>query len=67
MVGRKERIVPMWAKLRNKLDVEHPTPLIDQVYAECTQRAAAVDDDAVRAKTGIFHRITKVKLGTGIS
>ena len=40
MVGRKESLAPIRAKLRKKIELADPRPVIDQVYLECTQRAA---------------------------
>ena len=38
MVGQKKKDMgPMWRNLQKEIDLEDPTPLIDQVYVGCTQ------------------------------
>ena len=58
MVGRKESSAPMWAKLCQKIDLEDPTKLIDQVFLGCTHREATIDEGTIRTKTERFQRIT---------
>ena len=58
MVGRKESLAAIWAKLRKKIDSDDPTPLIDLVYLGCTQRAATIDEASIKAKTELFPIIT---------
>ena len=41
---KKEARHPMWKNLRQHVDVDDPTPLLNQVYLWCTQRAAENDD-----------------------
>ena len=57
LVRRKESMGPMWRTLRMRLGLEELTPLLDDVYLGCTQRAAAVADSMVSAKTELFQRI----------
>ena len=36
--GKKNNLKPLWDKLMKQVDLEEPTPLLDQVYLGCTQR-----------------------------
>ena len=40
----------MWLKLKKKIDLKDPTPLIDQVYLGCTQRASITKASKFKAK-----------------
>ena len=55
MAGRRESLAPMWAILRKNIELEDPIPLVDQVYLVCTQRAATVDEEAIRTQTEMFQ------------
>ena len=48
----------MWAKLREKIELEDSTPLVDEVFLECTQRTATVDEETIRTTTEMFRRMT---------
>ena len=49
----------LWGlNLRKKIDLEDPTPLIDQVFLRCTQRAATNNEETIRTKTEMFQRTT---------
>ena len=47
------------ARLRKVIDLEDPTPLVDQTYLGCTQSAATIDEDTIRTNTKVFQRMTK--------
>ena len=55
MVGRKESLAPTDAKLRKKIDLEDASPLVDQVFLGCSQRAATVDEESIKTKTELFQ------------
>ena len=38
MAGLEQNVKPMWARLRNKLDLEDDVPLHDTVYLGCNQK-----------------------------
>ena len=57
-VGCEESLAPRWAEMRKKIDLEEPTPLIDQVDVGCTQRAATVDEETITTKTELLQNIT---------
>ena len=46
-----------------EIDLEHLTPLIDQVYLGCTQREAKVDLQAVQSETELFKKVNNDKGG----
>ena len=52
---------PMWKILQIKIDIEDPTPFIDQVYLSCTQREAKVDPRAVHSKNELFNKLTTTR------
>ena len=43
LVGKKQNMRPTWQIQHQEIDLEDPTPVIDQVYSECTQTEAKVD------------------------
>ena len=51
MVGKKEHVNPRWKVLRNDIDLEEPTPLLNQVSLDCIQRDAGVDHHALQAQS----------------
>ena len=53
MEGKKPNMVSMWKILQKEFDLEDPTPSVDQMYMECTQREATVDPKAVQFNTEI--------------
>ena len=61
MVGREERLAPMWRNLREGIDLEELASLLDQVYLGCTRRAESTDESTIPAKTALFQRITPRK------
>ena len=48
----------MWKRLENKIDLEGPTPIMNQVYLGCSQRPAEVDEQIIASKAEFFKRIT---------
>ena len=62
MIGKKQNMDPMWKILQIEIDIENPTPSIDQVYLSCTQREAKVDPRAVHSKNELFNKLTKKAL-----
>ena len=46
------------ARLRKVIDLEDPTPIVDQTHLGCTQSAATIDEDTIRTKTEVFQRMT---------
>ena len=56
MVGRKESWAPMWATLRKMIELEDPTPSIDDAFLECILRAATVDEDSIKTTTEMIRR-----------
>ena len=38
MAGKKESVLTMCKKVVNKVDLEEPTPTIDQEHVGCTQQ-----------------------------
>ena len=50
MTGKEENRSKMNARLKMQVDVEDPTPLLDQVSFGCTQREAEVNDRRVMRK-----------------
>ena len=61
MVGKEQHNGPMWTILQKEIDLEYPTPVIDQVYLGCTQREAMVDPQAVHSETDLFKKLTTTK------
>ena len=43
--------------MQNKVDLEDPTSLLDQVYLECTQRAAQGNHRIVMGKQKLFSKL----------
>ena len=44
--------------IAEKIDLEEPTPLTDQVYLGCTQRESATIQSSVKIKSDFFAEIT---------
>ena len=61
MVGKEQHNGPMWTILQKEIDLEYPTPVIDQVYLGCTQREAMVDPQAVHSETDLFKKLTTTR------
>ena len=55
MVGKKQN-THVENSPKKKIDLEDPTPFIDQVYAGCTYREAKVDALAVQSKTELLKK-----------
>ena len=51
MVREKEHLGPTWTILRREIDLEDPTPWLNQEYLGCTQREAEADHRAVQARS----------------
>ena len=58
MVGKTESLGPMWKRLEKKIDLEGPTPIMNQVYLGCSQRPAEVDEELIASKAEFLKRIT---------
>ena len=65
MVGRKESVAPMDRSLRKHIDLEHPTPFLNQVYWCCTERVADNDESASAGMKELFRRIITLHAGDG--
>ena len=48
----------LWSKFRQKIELEDPTALIDQVYLGCTQWEAKKSEKNVKEKSELFIKIT---------
>ena len=44
--------------LEDKIDLEGPTPLVDQVYLGCSQRSSEVNEELIASKADFLKRIT---------
>ena len=62
MVGEKQDLGPMWTILRRDIDLEDPTPLLNQVYLGCTQSEAAVESCSSSGQSGLSRRITTTEV-----
>ena len=56
MIGRTESSSPMWARFRKEIELEDPTPLVDQEYSGCVQSAATVDEETINTKHEMFQQ-----------
>ena len=56
-----QNVGPIWKIRQKEVDLEDPTPLIDQVYWGYTQRSAKVDPQAVQSKTELFKKLTTTR------
>ena len=65
MVGKVENMGPMWKTLKEKMELEPSTPLVDQVYLGCNQREADVDEELIATKADLFKRITTTSVNAG--
>ena len=63
MAGRRSSLAPLWLSMLTKNDLEERTPLIDQVYLGCTQRASVKTKSVVFAKVTTISKETKSKIG----
>ena len=54
----REHLALMWTILRRGIDLEVPTPLLNQMYLVVTQRDAEVDHHAVKAQADPLRRIS---------
>ena len=61
MVGKEQHNGPMWTILQKEIDLEYPTPVVDQVYLGCTQREAMVVPQAVHSETDVFKKLTTTR------
>ena len=61
MVGKKQKMDTMWKIQQKDIDLEDPTPLLDQVYLGCAQWQAKVDHQAVQSKTESFKKLTMAR------
>ena len=57
-VGQEEHVGPIWRDLRQEIDLEVPSYLLNQVFLGCSQQEAEVDHHAVQAKADRFRRLT---------
>ena len=55
MAGKKYNLESMWKKLMNKVDLETPTPFLDQVYLGCTQRECKPNQNLVDENRNIVE------------
>ena len=63
MSGKKQNMDRMCKILQIEIDLEDPTPFIDQVFLSCTQREASVDPRAVHSKNELFNKFNNDKGG----
>ena len=61
MVGKKESIEPMWAKIRKYIELDPETPLVDHVYLGCTQREVEPNREIIEAKQQLFAQLMSKK------
>ena len=59
---RQRKLGLMWTSLRKDVDLEYPTPWLDQVFMGCTQRETEVHQHVVQAKADLFGRITTTQV-----
>ena len=60
---RKNEMWDLCGKIQRKeVDLEDPTPLLNEIFFGCTQREAEVDHHAVQAKADLFRRITSTEV-----
>ena len=52
---QQEKLLNMWAKPKEKVDLEDPKPFINQVYVACAQREVQVNDEILWRGTTIIH------------
>ena len=57
MVGLKQNIAPMWAKIRKLVNLDPETELVDHVYLGCTQRAATPRKESIKDKQRLFAQL----------
>ena len=57
MVGLKQNIAPMWARIRKLVNLDPETELVDHVYLGCTQRAATPKKESVQDKQRLFAQL----------
>ena len=57
MGGKKNNLKPMWHKLMKQVDLEEPTPLLDQVYLGCTQRECKPNQKIVQENKTLIESL----------
>ena len=50
MAGKKANLAPMWAKLREHINLDPPTPFNKGSYLGCTQHDVPIDRKMIEAK-----------------
>ena len=55
MIWRQASLAPVYLKLKEKTDLEEPTPLADQVYLGCTQRESVTKE----SENNLMRRATE--------
>ena len=55
MAGPADALAPMWATLKENLDLEPPVPMDGNVYLGCQQASVAVTPEEVAIKRTFFH------------
>ena len=60
MAGKQEHMRLMWKKVKSKVDLAEPTPLLDQESLECTHREHTTNTRVVEEKrhfleSGLFE------------
>ena len=57
MVGVAKNIQPMWKKIRELVNLDPETELVDHVYVGCTQRSVPPQKSTVLAKQQMFSQL----------
>ena len=57
MVGAAKNIQPMWKKIRELVDLDPETELVDHVYLGCTQRSVPPHKPTIQAKQQLFSQL----------
>ena len=60
-VGKKQNTESMWTILQKDIDLEPPTPSIEQVYLGCTEREGNVKHKAVQLKSELSEKRTTTR------
>ena len=55
MVGRRQNMAPTWKKLMELVDLDEPTPFLDNVYFECTRRECKPNETIIDEYNKMFE------------
>ena len=60
MAGLEQNVKPMWARLRNKLDLEDDVPLHDTVYLGCNQKNIDPPTQLIEEKSKLWKEVMQL-------